>query len=527
MHIDYLFGFWLFYKNPSTVIETFSNILKTNIDFLRYFSQLAHPESALIMCIAVLVGIFFGVLPGLSATIGIALFTGLTYGMALETALLVLFGVYIGAIYGGSISAILVNIPGTGSAAATCLDGYPLALRGEAGNANVLARISSFIGTVFGMFLFLLFTPFISKLALQFTSPEFFWLAIFGILICGSLASPDLPVKGWIAGLLGILMAMVGQEDIHGWERLTFGNANLITGIPFVPMTIAFFGIPQIVKSMQGASTRVQAISGQNRLRVWPLIRRNIISILRWGSIGVGIGAVPGVGENIAAWVAYDDAKRRDKLGQKFGTGVYEGVMAPETANNAAIGGSVIPLVSLGLPGSPPTAMLLAALVLHGIRPGPMLTVEHPGIIAQLAAIILWGAIFLFLCGLVLTKYMVKVLNVSLRILMPIITVLCVIGVYAYNNNPFHLKLLFVFGVVGYFMDKMGYAPAPLILGLILGNLADAFFRRALLLNDGSMIGLISRPIACLLFLACMVTILNQLGIVRYLKNICFKEGEI
>jgi putative tricarboxylic transport membrane protein len=228
----------------------------------------------------------------------------------------------------------------------------------------------------------------------------------------------------------------------------------------------------------------------------------------------VGIGAVPGVGENIAAWVAYDDAKRRDKLGQKFGTGVYEGVMAPETANNAAIGGSVIPLISLGIPGSPPTAMLLAALVLHGIRPGPMLTVEHPGIIAQLAAIILWGAVFLFLCGLVLTKLMVKVLNVSLRILMPIIAVLCVIGVYAYNNNPFHLKLVFVFGVAGYFLDKMGYA-----LGLILGNLADAFFRRALLLNDGSMLGLINRPIACFFFLACVVTILNQLGLVRYIKN--------
>lgn len=506
------------------MMEIFSDIINTNIEFWRYFGQLAHPENVLIMSLAVLVGIFFGVLPGLSATIGIALFTGLTYGMALERALLVLFGVYIGAIYGGSVSAILVNIPGTGSAAATCLDGHPLALRGEAGNANILARISSFIGTIFGMLIFLLFTPFMSKLALQFTSPEFFWLAIFGILICGSLASPDLPIKGWIAGLLGILMAMVGQEDIHGWERLTFGNANLITGIPFVPMTIAFFGIPQIVKSMKGAATHVEAISGQSRLRVWPLIRRNLLNILRWGSIGVGIGAVPGVGENIAAWVAYDDAKRRDKLGQKFGTGVYEGVMAPETANNAAIGGSVIPLITLGLPGSPPTAMLLAALVLHGVRPGPMLTVEHPGIIAELAAIILWGAVFLFLWGLVLTRFMVKVLNVSLRILMPIIAVLCVIGVYAYNNNTFHLKLLFVFGVVGYFMDKMGYAPAPLILGLILGNLADAFFRRALLLSDGSMLGLINRPIAFFFFfLACIVTILNQLGLVRYVKNRYFR----
>ena len=501
------------------------DILRTNLEFGRHFVTLTNPESLLMMVLAVLVGIFFGLLPGLSATIGIALFAGLTYGMALPQALVILFGVYIGAIYGGSVSAILVNIPGTGSAAATCLDGFPLALRGEAGNANVLARISSFIGTIFGMLIFLLCTPLLAKLALQFTSPEFFWLAIFGILICGSLASPDLPIKGWIAGLLGILMAMVGQEDIHGWERLTFGNANLLTGIPFVPMTIAFFGIPQIVKSMKGVSNQVQATPGQGRLAVWPLIKRNLVNILRWGSIGVGIGAVPGVGENIAAWVAYDDAKRRSKDGQDFGTGVYEGVMAPETANNAAIGGSVIPLISLGIPGSPPTAMLLAALILHGIRPGPMLTVEHPGIIGQLAAIILWGAIFLFLCGLVLTKVIVKVLNVSLQVLMPIIAVLCVIGVYAYNNNTFHLRLVFCFGVVGYFLDKMGYAAAPLILGLILGNLADAFFRRALLLHDGNVVGLINRPIAFLFFLACILTVLNQLGVIRKLRA-SFRKGQ-
>jgi putative tricarboxylic transport membrane protein len=496
-------------------MSIFQDVLRTGVEFVGHFAHLAHPTSLLLMCLAVVVGIFFGVLPGLSATIGIALFAGLTYGMALDQALVILFGVYIGAIYGGSITAILINIPGTGSAAATCLDGYPLALQGQAHNANVLARISSVIGTAFGLLAFLLFTPLLTKLALQFTSPEFFWLAIFGVLICGSLASPDLPVKGWIAGLLGILMAMVGQEDIHGWERLTFGNADLITGIPFVPMTIAFFGVPQIVKSMTGPANPVQALSGRVRLQIWPLIRRNLRNILRWGLIGVGIGAVPGVGENIAAWLAYDDARRRDKSGQQFGTGVYEGVMAPETANNAAIGGSIIPLVTLGIPGSPPAAMLLAALVLHGIRPGPMLTTEHPGIIGQFGAIILWGTLFLFVCGLLLTRVAVKVLRISPRILMPIIAVLCVIGTYAYNNNPFHLKLVFVFGVAGYFLDKMGYAPAPLILGLILGNLADTFFRRALLLSDGNLWGLINRPIAFLFFATCVIAILSQVGVMR------------
>lgn len=500
-------------------MEFLNTFLTTLTVFFRYSVDFASFDCIALMVGAIIAGIAFGVLPGLSATIGIALFTGLTYTMELDRALLVLFGVYIGAIYGGSISAILINIPGTGSAAATCLDGHALALKGEAGNANVLARIASVIGTAFGMLLFLFFTPWITKAALQFTSPEFFWLAIFGVLICGSMASPDLPVKGWIAGFIGILLAMVGQEDIHGWERFTFGNPQLISGIPFVPMTIAFFGLPQIVKCMNRAQPQIAVAGGKRDLHLWHVIRRNLAGILRWGTIGVGIGAVPGVGENVAAWVAYGDAKRRHKGEQKFGTGVYEGVMAPETANNAAIGGSVIPLVSLGIPGSPPTAMLLAALMLHGVRPGPLLSVEHPETIPQIAAIILWCTGLLFLCGILVTRPMVSILRIPQTILMPIIAVLCVVGVFAYENNPFHLTLVFACGVVGYLLDNMGYSPAPLILGLILGNMADAFLRRALLLSDGNPMGLIDRPISFLFFLVCLFAVASQLGILRWIRS--------
>ncbi len=486
--------------------------------FFSYFGEFIQIDNLLLMFAAVLLGIVIGVLPGLSATIGIALFAGLTYGFTLDKALIVLFGIYIGAIYGGSVSAILVNIPGTGSAAATCLDGHPLALKGEAANSNILARISSLIGTLFGMLIFLLFTPLFTKLALQFTSPEFFWLTVFGILICGSISSPDLPIKGWIAGLLGVLMGLVGQEDIHGYERLTMGMSNLMIGIPFVPMTIAFFGIPQIIKSMKSIQTKIVKSNGGAKIDLWGLVRRNLLNMLRWGTIGVGIGAVPGVGENIAAWVAYDDAKRRHKRGREFGSGVYEGIMAPETANNAAIGGSIIPLVSLGIPGSPPTAMLLGALILHGVRPGPVLSIDQPEIIPQMGVIILAGTVFLFLGGLLMTNVMVSILRISKRILMPVIAVLCVIGVFAYNNNPFHLGLVLLFGVLGYWLDTMGYAPAPLILGLILGNMADSFFRRALLLSHGNVLSLISRPIAFLFFAACMLTILHQLKIIEIFK---------
>jgi len=212
------------------------------------------PMNIIYMFFAMIIGIIFGVLPGLSATIAIALFASITYAMQFETALVVLLGVYIGAIYGGSVSAILINIPGTGSAAATCLDGHPLALKGEAKNANTLARSASVIGTFLGLIMFVFFTPIITRLALQFTSPEFFWLALFGILICGSVSNSDVAVKGWISGLLGIVAALVGLDDIQGWSRLTFGNPNLLTGIPFVPMTIALYGIPQVVRVMKASA---------------------------------------------------------------------------------------------------------------------------------------------------------------------------------------------------------------------------------------------------------------------------------
>jgi putative tricarboxylic transport membrane protein len=492
-------------------ITIFGN-LKMFVGFI--VSIFMNPIAMISMFGSMVIGILFGVLPGLSATIGIALFASITYSLPLESALVILFGVYIGAIFGGSISAILINIPGTGSAAATCLDGHPLALKGETRNANMLARNASVIGTFYGMIIFVFFTPLVTKLALLFTSPEFFWLSIFGILICGSISSSDVNVKGWIAGFIGLLLALVGLDDIQGCARLTFGIPDLLSGIPFVPMTIAFYGLPQIVKVMKAPENREVGtiIQEAPKVKLWPILKRNLLNILRWGSIGVGIGAVPGVGENIAAWVAYDDAKRNHPESKKFGTGVYEGVMAPETANNAAIGGAVIPLLSLGIPGSPPAAMLLGALSMHGLRVGPLLSIEQPYIIPMIGAIVLWGTIFLYLCGLLVTRPMVAVLKISPKILMPIIGVLCVIGTFAYNNNPFHLKLVFVCAIAGYLFEKMKYSSGALILGLILGNMADSYFRRSLFISDGNFFALINRPIAFLFFIACVWTIAKKFG---------------
>jgi len=494
-------------------LSTFENL---SVFFQYSITYMLQPMNLVIMFGSMIIGIIFGVLPGLSATIAIALFASITYGASLDMALTVLLGVYVGAIYGGSISAILINIPGTGSAAATCLDGHPLALKGEARFANTLARSASLIGTMFGMVVFVLFTPLMTKLALQFTSPEFFWLAIFGILICGSISGSDVKVKGWISGVIGILMALVGLDDIQGWTRLTFGIPDLMSGIPFVPMTIAFFGLPQVVRVMKDSKNIVvdKVADGTTRGKLVPVIKRNLIGIFKWGFIGVGIGAVPGVGENIAAWVAYDDAKRHHPNGKDFGTGIYEGVMAPETANNAAIGGAIIPLISLGIPGSPPAAMLLGALTMHGLKVGPLLSVEQPLIIPQIGVILVWSTIFLYVCGVLIMRPMVSILKISPKVLMPIIAVLCVVGTFAYNNNPFHLALVFTCAVAGYFFDKMKYSSAALILGLILGNMADSYFRRALFISDGNVLALVNRPISLLFFLACIWTILKEFGVI-------------
>lgn len=484
--------------------------------FINYWvSFFTTPLNMLLMFGSMIIGIMFGVLPGLSATVAIALFASITYALNLNTALVILLGIYIGAIFGGSISAITINIPGTGSAAATCLDGHPLALKGEVRNANMLARSASVIGTLFGVIVFVFFTPLVTRLALQFTSPEFFWLAIFGILICGSISKSDVPVKGWISGLIGILLALVGQDDIFGWNRLTFHNMYLMSGIPFVPMTIAFFGLPQLVRTLKAAKVKdiPPVINTAPNAKIFPILKRNIFNILKWGLVGVGIGAVPGVGENIAAWVAYDDAKRSSPEKDKFGTGVYEGVMAPETANNAAIGGAIIPLISLGIPGSPPAAMLMGAITMHGIKVGPLLSVEQPTIIPLVGAIIVWGTIFLFICGMLVTKPMVKLLRVPQKVLCPIIAVLCVIGTFACENNPFHLVLVLVCGIAGYIFDKMQFSPAALILGVILGNLADSYLRRALFISNGSLWSLINRPISFIFFACCIWSILKQFGV--------------
>ena len=487
--------------------------------FQMVFHLAADPLNILILLSSVMMGIMFGAMPGLTSTLGVALLTALTYGMDTPTAMLCLLAIYVGGTYGGSYASILINIPGTAASAATALDGYPLACKGEGGRAIGLTTTASAIGTIISMLFLVSISPLISYFALQFTSFEFFLLAFFGILISGTLTSPDLVIKGWIAGFLGLFLACVGRDQLQFFPRYTFGIAELDSGIEVVPVLIGAFGIPQIIQVLKD---RFQIGETQKFQRILPefgTIVRNIPRIIRSALIGVGIGSVPGIGEDIAAWVSYGTAKNTSKHPERFGKGEITAVLSTEVANNACVGGAMIPLLNLGIPGSPPAAMLLGALMLHGVTPGPMITFEHPTFIMEVAAILLLASLSMWLVGMLLAKQVVKVLRIPVQLFMPIIGLLCIIGSYSLGLNIWNLYLMLPVGIISYFLIEMGYPIAPLVIGVILGPMADENLRRALMVSQGSFLPIFTRPVSLILFLVIVWTVVSQFPAYRQFKN--------
>jgi len=456
------------------------------------------------------IGMIIGMLPGLTATMGIALLTGLTFGMEPRMAIIILICVYVGAITGGSRSAILLNIPGTPANAAACLDGYPLAQRGEGGQAIGLAATASFIGTVFGLFCMAFFTPLLGKIALEFHSWEFFWLAIFGIIICGNLTAPTDPLKGWIAGFFGLLVSLVGMEGITAYARFSFGFDQMKGGFALIPVLVGVYGIAEVLGGMRDVVLpKVRSKVGRVIPRARDLIN-HYRHILRSGVIGVIVGAIPGVGEDVASWVSYDFAKRSSKEPEKFGKGSLEGLIAAETGDNACIGGAIIPVLSLAVPGSAPAAVLLAAMWLHGVRPGPLLMLEFPNYIWEVTAMMIMASFASLIISLAFVRGQVKILLVPRPVLMPIVFVLCVIGSYAINVRIFDIWVMFVFGIIGYAMRNYNYPAAPLVLGVILGDMADVNMRRALIRTAGDVSSFFTRPISLILIALVILTMISR-----------------
>src|SRR3954462_3127877 len=454
-----------------------------------------------------LVGIIMGILPGLSATLAIALLTTLTIKLQANDAILVLICSYVGALYGGSRTAILLNIPGTAANAASCADGYSLAMQGQAGRAIGIATSGAFVSTLIGVVCLALFTPLLAEVALQFGAFEFFWLALFDVTMSGSIVGND-PLKGWLMGLLGLFVAQMGQEGLYAYNRFTFGWDELAGGIALIPALVGAFGLAEVLTTLSDPIERKIIEMKDSVLPRWREIWVYRWTVLRSGIIGVVTGLLPGVGEDAGAWMSFAAAKAASKEPEKFGKGSIDGLMAAETGDMSSIPGHIIPSLALGIPGSAPSAVLMAAMIIHGVQPGPMLMIEHPQFIYHVVAMTTLASITILLFGLFGVRPLLKVLKVRRGILMPIVFLLCTIGAFATASRLFDIWMMLAIGIGAFFLRRRGYEMAPLVLGLVLGPLLDKSLRRALVLSDGNLGPFFTRPISMVFAAVTIFTIL-------------------
>ena len=459
------------------------------------FATLLSGTAVLNVFWAMLLGIVIGALPGLTATMGVALMTTLTFTMTHNQAIMVLICIYVGAIYGGSRSAILLNIPGTPASACSTLDGYPLARKGLAGRAMGISTSGSWLGTLFGTLCVATLTPILGEVALKFQSYEFFWIAVFGIVIAGTLSGGD-ALKGYIAGFLGLLIGTIGQEQYYNYPRFAFGSTDLSGGIGLLPALVGCFGMSEVLLAMRAPAAKAVSSAIDS---VIPRIRDVLQywrTILRSGAIGTFIGILPGIGEDVAAWSSYAAARRASKEREKFGKGSVEGLMSAETGESACVPGAIIPVLTLAIPGSAPAAVLMAAMFIHDINPGPMLMVNTPEFFYQIVAMLVIADMAKLFYGFFLVRPLLKILLVPRERLMPIVFVLCVIGAYAITSRVFDIYVMVFFGFVGLALRELKFPMPPLILGLVLGELLENNLTRGLVLSDGSIAPFFTRPVS-------------------------------
>jgi putative tricarboxylic transport membrane protein len=406
--------------------------------------------------------------------------------MGQTTAIMFMLGVYTGSVFGGAISAVLINIPGTPDAVPTMMEGHPLAKQGQGGLALGTAIAGSFLGNWVGILLLIAFIPLILEFALEFRSWEMFLLAMWGIAICGTMSSGEQPLKGWISGWLGLLVAFVGLDRIHGVPRYTFDTFILEDGISYIPILIGLFGLAEILRVLpQKTPYAIPAEVG----RVVPpfgMLWKYARSALRSGLIGTLIGAIPGAGANVASFLAYDVGRRRAAPEEraKWGKGSYEGIVCAEVANNANVGGSMLPTLTLGIPGNAAAAAILAALELKNVVVGPSINIEHPGLIYFIYIALIIANFLMYGMAIALVKPCVKLFSLPRTLLMPLIIPLCMLGAFAVNLNYFDVYVMLAAGLVGYVLHRFGFPLAPMVLAVILGPLADENLRRAMIVFE-------------------------------------------
>lgn len=469
------------------------------MDVLSSLSQLFELNALWTIALGTLGGLIIGALPGLTATMGVALLIPMTFGMTPVVGLNMLIGIYIGGIYGGCVSSILLRTPGTPASAATVLDGYPMAQRGEAGKALGMATIASTIGGLFAAIVLATLAPQLASIALKFGAPEYFALALFGLTIIASL-SGDL-LKGAISGLLGILISCVGADPITGVLRYTFGVSGFASGFAFTPALIGLFALSEVFTQMERlgkSEAPVRTVSGR-----WPSrtdMRESKSALIRGSIIGTIIGIIPGTGSGTASWISYNEARRSSRTPEKFGTGYAPGIAATESANNAVCAAALIPLLALGIPGDVVTAVLMGGLMIQGLAPGPMLFQTNPDVIIGIFGGTFIATIFMFIFGMALIPLFSRILLIPRQMLAMTIVIFCFIGSFAINLNPVDLYTMIGFGVLGWGMHKFGFSQAALCIALILGPMMEANLRRGLLQSGDNLIEFASGPITLLFF---------------------------
>jgi len=482
------------------------------MDFL---SSLGHgfavaltPWNLLYTMVGAVLGTAIGVLPGLGAPATIALLLPVTYGMEPTGAVIMLAGVFYGAMYGGSITSILLNIPGEAASVVTCLDGYQMARQGRAGPALGICAIGSFIAGTLGIVGLALLAPLLARFALSFGPPENFALVILGLLMAVCLSEGS-PLKGLIMVVLGLLIGMVGLDPVQGAERFTFGLPRLTDGVDFVVVTMGLFGVAEVLSNLAVPEVReVFKTTLRGLLPSREEWRRSLPAVGRGSLLGFFIGILPGGGAIISSFIAYAVEKRLSPHPEKFGTGIIEGVAAPEAANNAAASSSFIPLLTLGIPGNAAIAMILVALMIHGIRPGPQLIQEHPDLFWGTVASMYIGNLMLLALNLPLVGLWVKLLEVPYRYLAGLVVVMCIVGAYSVSNTAFDVGLMVFFGVLGYIFRLGGFPAAPLVLAMILGPRLELSLQQSLIASRGNPLVFVERPIAATLLAATTLLVL-------------------
>ncbi len=468
-------------------------------ELLNGFSVIAGFGPLLIILAGVMMGILVGVLPGLSPAMGVALLVPFSYGMSPLNAMILLVAVYSAANYGGTITAIAINTPGTPSAIVSTFDGYPLTKQGKPGRALGASVMASVVGGFMGTIILVFFSVPLAKAALTFGPPEYFALAIFGLTIISSLSTGNY-IKAFIATLIGLLLNTIGMDPFTGYLRFTFGFAELADGFSFIPALIGLFALSEIFLSIERSVTTkevLKKVSGRMpRLKEMWRIKR---IVLQSSFIGTVIGVVPGAGATIAAFIAYNEAKRSSKNKEEFGKGALEGVAASGAATSGSVGGALVPLLTLGIPGSAATAVLIGALMLHGLTPGPELFKDKSTIVFGIFASLFVAYFFMLFLGIIGNQLWIKIISAPKALLNPAILAIAFIGSYAVGNSMFDVWACLGFGVLGWLLRRYDFPTAPVILGLILGFLAETNFRRALLMGDGKIF--FERPISLIMLI--------------------------